>query len=136
MYGLSEEEISQRFQALLLMLATHAMLFLREGQRGEHAAESLRQARVVIDGLEALQARVSAAATAKEMALLEEILTELRFAFVEAATRGSEKAEDASRPSAEAAQSVPPSGQVSQKEEQIPSEETETGRKRFVKRYQ
>jgi hypothetical protein len=88
-----EEEASGEFESLVSFLGTNAMYQLGQlpGPSGERLPADLAGARQMISLLEVLQRKTKGNLTRAEAKLLEDVLYELRLAFVEVQKRGTSK---------------------------------------------
>jgi hypothetical protein len=82
----SPQELAQRFAQLVMMQAQNILYLLGRlpGPHGETAPPQLPEAKMLIDQLEMLQAKTKGNLSAQEQKLLDNSVTQMRLAFVEA----------------------------------------------------
>src|SRR6202012_4038701 len=80
------QELSQRFAQMVMMQAQNILYLLGRlpGAGGEGVPPQLPEAKMLIDQLEMLQAKTAGNLTAQEQKLLDNSVTQMRLAFVEA----------------------------------------------------
>jgi hypothetical protein len=128
---------SALFASLVLQQSNMALMFLGKTPNPEsgRTTRDLPAARMFIDTLEMLEARTRGNLTSEEAHLLQETLTNLRLAFVEAANEPEAPAPAATgspSPTAKDKKPAPPDEAPPPASEPPPAEES---RKKFVKKY-
>jgi len=132
---------SRLFIGLVLEKAQLAFLFLgRIRPPGEKETKiDLDAARLQIDILEMLQQKTRGNLTKEEEELLNDTLTELRLAYVEAVERQKQQSSTQAQPSTTVSSSSAASSDTSSSTSQSASpskeEESDSGRRRFFKSY-
>lgn len=83
---ISPPELAQRFAQLVMMQAQNILYLLGRlpGPGGQTVPPQLQEAKMLIDQLEMLQAKTKGNLSAQEQKLLDNSITQMRLAFVEA----------------------------------------------------
>ncbi len=83
---ISPQELAQRFAQLVMMQAQNILYLLGRlpGPHGQTAPPQLQEAKMLIDQLEMLQAKTKGNLSNQEQKLLDNSVTQMRLAFVEA----------------------------------------------------
>ncbi len=82
----SPQELAQRFAQLVMMQAQNILYLLGRlpGPHGQTVPPQLAEAKMLIDQLEMLQSKTKGNLSAQEQKLLDNSMTQMRLAFVEA----------------------------------------------------